>query len=155
MSPTLQADLPLAMPITSRRPLVPIEVAVFALDVQGPDDVLRQIESGRIEWSWDIASPGAERREVRIFWRCLTHQMRAFGGSGQIENAVYNEVIPSHWGRVRAASIYRRWACSQELVSKLLAAGCLTGITAAQRGQAGSPEVTRASVIQFLEGRRL
>lgn len=151
----IASELPLRLQLSASRPLVPVEVAVFALDVPDADAVLLRVGGApcvgqALEWAWDIATPGAERREVRIFWRCLLP-----GAPALSEAQVYNEVIPSHWGRVRGASIYRRWSCSQAHLGNLSAAGCVQAITAARTGPGGSAEYTRSSLITFLRRRRI
>lgn len=149
-----QIDLPLNVAADSRRKLVTLDVAMDRLDLDTHDEVLAAIDTGAIAWAWDISSPGAERREVRVFWRC-TREGEIRSSQHLTEDAVYREIIPAHWGRVRQASIYRRWTCSQEHITALITAGCFTALTEARAGADGSPEVTRESVIQFLKTRKL
>lgn len=155
-APAVEFDFARELPASL--PLVTLDTAVVALAplrIHDEDQVLALIEDGSLSWAWDIRSPGSERREVRIFWRCLIAwrlQQQAWLGT---EDSIYAEVIPTHWQRVRATSIYRRWRCSQELVANLIAARCFTALTDSRRGADGSPEVTRESVIAFLKSRRL
>lgn len=153
VAPLETTIMPFMRSLTAGRPLVPVDVAMFVLDLADHDQVLAQIETGEIGWAWDISSPGAERREVRIFWACLLTAPAA--RASRAERDVYSQVVPSHWGRVRASSLYRRFACSQELIARLITAGAFVPLTNASRGPDGSPEVTRDSVIRFLQSRKL
>lgn len=150
-------ELPLNAQRTTRRPLVGLRAAVELLDLETTDEVLARIEDGRIGWAWDIGMRNAEcgvrnegRREVRVFRSCLisdSHPLTA--------DAVYNAIVPSHWGTIKAVSLRKRWQCSEQLITELIASGELVAITGASRGSDGSPELTRESVIKFLKSRRI
>jgi hypothetical protein len=60
-----QLGLPITLP--DDRALIPLEAAQLILDLD-EDSVLGEIERGKIGWAWDIRTPAATRREIRV-WR--------------------------------------------------------------------------------------
>lgn len=143
-------EFPFTASLNAGQPLVTLEVALVAMRLRRVAQVRELVECGDIEWAWDISTPGAERSELRVFWRCCVP-----GWRGQMtEPQIYNEVIPSHWGRVTAARLAERMMCSDDLIATLIPC-CFTALTAPRRGLGGSPELTRTSVVQWLATRRV
>jgi len=159
---SLQEPLPLPLDLSARHPLLSAEVAMIALGLRLVDDVYARIGGAprageALEWVWDIRAPRADRAEPRVFWRCLmgrrSTEFRAL--ERMTEAAIYNEIFPSHWGRVKATRVYERWTCSEGHVTNLRLAGCFEALTDARRGPNGSPEFARASLVRWLKERRV
>ena len=155
MIPAAQPEMRFLSELPPGRPLVPMEVALFFLDTDAAD-VLARMEDGRISHAWDIGL-GREKRELRFYWRSLMSARQSQIGNRQspiLDEAVYADVIPTNWQRPRASLLYRRWTCSPQLLADLMTGLHLRAITEAHRGETGSPEILRDSVIDFLKTRR-
>lgn len=157
-----QDALPLPLDLSARHPLLSAEVGMIALGLRLVDDVYARIGGSPVpgeglEWVWDLRTPGADRAEYRIFWRCLMGRRSTEFRQLELmtEAAIYNEIFPSHWGRVKATSVYERWTCSQGHIENLRCAGCFRSITQAQRGPNGSPELMRSDLVRWLKERRV
>lgn len=150
------AAIPLVIELPSSRPLLPLEFAMIFLDTDQAG-VLERMEEGIISHAWDIGR-GTAKRELRFYWKSLAAaKAAARTGTRPVEipdHHVYADVIPATWTKPRAALLYRRWTCSPHLICDLLAARELQPLTSTQRGNSGSPEIPRDSILQFLHRRR-
>lgn len=156
MSFAPQSEFRLVAELPPGRPLVPLAVAAFFLDTDHAG-VIGRMEEGIISHAWDIGT-GVVHRELRFYWKALLFAKQSAVGGVRSEvladEVVYADVIPTNWQRPRASLLYRRWACSADLMADLIAAGELRAVTEAHRGETGSPEVLRTSAIEFLQRRR-
>ena len=149
-----QLQFPLQLPVS--RPLVPIEAAMVMLD-RTEDEVLELLDTGELTWAWDIRSPDADRREIRI-WRESLMGYFDRGSRGlkpaepPSEPQVLAAVIPTR-PELRSTEIRRIFTCSSTHVLKLVRAGCLDGLNPPHVGPNGFVRVRRASVIRFLQQR--
>lgn len=148
-----QLQLPIALPIS--RPLLPLEVVMVLLD-RNEDDVLALIDTGELSWAWDIRTPAADRREIRV-WRddVLRHLDRTSRGIRPADplplDQVMTAILPHSRPEIRSTEIQRIFSCSSSHVLNLVQAGCLAGLNAPGTGPNGFVRVTRLSVIQFLQ----
>jgi hypothetical protein len=149
MTPRAQLALPLALP--AHRPLVPVEVAVVILD-RDYDEVVSLIEEGKLMPAWNIASPGCERREIRIAREGLLRMI-----NGQGESLKAEEMLPHHRDTLRTTELQRFFSASQWHVQGLCNAGELEveGERAVVRGPNAFSRVTRTSVLNFLNRRTI
>lgn len=121
------------------------------------DEILQAVESGVLQWAWDIRAPGASRREIRI-WRdsileATTAQRRHSGDESP--DLILREILPPR--DLRSSELTRLWSCSSTHVHALIEAGCLIMVEApaATSGPLSYCRVSRASVGQFLQARRV
>lgn len=149
----MQLDLP-QLCIPAARPLVPVEACMVLLD-RDEDDILSAIDSGVIHWAWDIASPGAARREIRI-WRdsllaLLQHTKEREADEGQ----VLSGFLPQR--DIRTTEIQRWFSCSSTHVHAMLDQSVFTEVRrpAALSGPMSYSVVSRGSVVAFLQARRV
>ncbi len=144
----------MAMPAEDLRfPLASVDFVRDGMDISHTE-ALAYVDE--MDWVWDISSEQAERRtELRVFKKCAYDLMRGRVGAIYTENEVYNQIVPSHLGKIKAASIARKLSCQPEHVHRLIREGSLIAVTATSVGIQGSPEVMRDSLITFLKSRRL
>jgi len=143
----LQLDLRVAL----RRPLLPSKAVEALLDL-GPDGVIREIESGRLEWAWDIRSPDAAKRDLRVWAPCVRHFMD--GVFAPIAGDPYAAILPATRAVWRGTDLQRLFTCSETHITHLLDAGELTALNP-QRARTISAEIPRLAVLNFLLKRRL
>lgn len=138
------------------RPLHTVSAIMGIFDISA-DDVLYLIEDGRFAWAFDIASPGAHARELRIWRNCL---LLAKGGdmtgAGLDLQQVVDDILPKPTlPNVRASSLCRSFNCGSTHVHDLIRAGCLTEVADPDRGLTNTRLITRSSVVNFLAARRV
>ena len=140
--------------LSSRQPLVPLEVAAFLLGLE-PRQVVESAQCGRLEYAWDIGGAAERQRtELRIYWRCL-FAMRNDQTLGINDEVVYSDIIPPTWLWVKAAILRRRWACSHRLIVSLIQGQWLTASPMANSGPNSSPHILRESAVDFMRSRRM
>ncbi len=138
------------IPIRTR--LVNVEVAVAALGCNA-DGLHHAIESGQIEWAFNVACDAASRRQIAVLSRCL-----APGYSpGDIPSlgAAVVEAVP--WTADQPlARVALAWSISADHLGKLLADGTIHASSQmAARGPYSSPRITCESLRRFLIERRI
>jgi len=136
------------------RPLHTVSGVMGLFDVT-EDDVLYLIEDGQFAWAFDIATPGARKREIRIWRRCI---MLRQGGDFTAEATiadVLEDILPKpHLPTIRAVSLCRAFNCSSSHIGHLISLGCLQE-EASDRGITVTRILTRSSVERFLAERRV
>lgn len=152
--------------LSAARPLVPIEAVVVLAD-RDEDDILNLIELGLLPFAWNIASPGAERREIRIWHQCVVDYLRSdyrkiTSGQTTLAAAIH-AILPrptitpigrKRFETIRGTEVARRFCCSQWLVAHLITTGELQVLDMAI-GPKTSPYILHASVVDFLTRRSL
>lgn len=148
------------------RPLVPIEAVMVLID-RDEDDILNLIETKILLPAFDIASTGAERREIRIHRAAILNYMKSDYATLLKTEKSIEEIIRAllpkptilKIGRhshetIRGTELQRRFSCSQWLVGNL---GLLKEIDLCpiQIGPKTSPYYQHESVIDFLVRREL
>ena len=140
--------------LPAARHLLPMEVCVLLLDKE-PDQVLQIMESGQIDFAWNIASPGARRRDLRIWRESLLALVNRSASEPRSVEDVINSILPARDPRTPEL---QRWFCaSQSHVQRLVEAGELRPCAppVATRGPNAFTRIERASVAEFLRKRRL
>jgi hypothetical protein len=150
---TVQLSLPITLP--AQRPLVPAEAAIVLCD-QDERVILEWCEEGVFAWSWDIATPQAARREVRI-WRS---SLLAHLANGKQPTSVFPEVIEDilpKRERIRSTELERLFSCSHDHIAALIESGIFDQVEerTATRGPNSFRVVSRTSVVEFLRVRRI
>jgi hypothetical protein len=152
----MQLCLPLEL--SARRPLIPLEAAMVILDKE-EDEVLSLMETGQLCWAWDIRGAQAERREIRIWQKCLLAYLGdkvSLPALAQLnELSVIMELFPRPGEQFKGTELKRMFCCGHQHVLNLIGEGLLTATTKASTGPNGSPLVTRQSIIHLFRTRRV
>ena len=145
--------------VRAHRPLVALEALTAWCD-KDSDEILALIEGGELGWAWDIRGPGADRREIRV-WRDSVEAYLRGGGAGtdgtegMNEEEVLASVFPHKREELRSPELERMFSCSQVHVYSLVRMSLIDGLNEPRLGPYGFIRVTRASVIRFLQQRRI
>lgn len=118
------------------------------------DTVLEMIEDGHLAWAWDIRSPDAERREIRIWRSSLIAQLALVKQPDPGESFVLASILP-HRTEIRTPELQRIFMASQWLIQNLINLGAIKGLNSSSLGPNGFVRVSRESVINFLRNRRV
>lgn len=146
MTPTLQRRFEFDLSV-AETPLVGIE-GLRALTGRTEDDVLYLIEDRQLSFAFDLALPGAARRELRVWRECLRRP------DATLREAI-DAILPAGGQpAVRISSLRLRWVCSPSHLFNLIRAGCLQEASPEGRRTTQARFVTRASAARFLEERR-
>lgn len=128
------------------------------------EDVLTLIETRQIVWAWDIARPGANRPEIRIWRESLLGYLAHEGGAapqngGLSLRQIIEAILPGpaalgpRSATVNGRELQRRFQCSRTHLAGLIADGELARVGPARPGI--SPVILWQSVFEFLKRRRL
>lgn len=146
--------------VPAMRPMMPIPAAMVLAD-RGEDYVLAAIETGALPFAWDIRGAASSRREIRI-WRSgllvwLANPLAALAGITTFpeEQTVLVSMLPHSRPELRGTELQRMFSCGHSHVINLITDGLLVSTTKARTGANGSPRITRASVLKFLQNRRV
>jgi hypothetical protein len=157
--------------LSARHPLVPLSVAMLFLN-RKPRAVLALIESGELRWAFDIRSPSAGAREVRILRDSLFEYTRLrprelFYESDQLEfAAITKAILPEPKGQgnrcapkpgpgpvLACSQVAQCFSCASGHVRNLVSENQLQ--TPGRRPPGAPVLIPRASVIEFLRQRRM
>jgi len=147
----MQLSLPIQLPVA--RPLWPMEACMCLLD-QNEDQVLALIEDGSLSLAFDIAAPGATRREIRI-WResLLAVLQESKQPKADKARAIIDEMMP---GRdLLHREVQRILSCSVSHVTELIRLEALVGIGPRPEHSCTGhmTRISRVSLAAFLERR--
>ena len=170
MTPVLQKRFSFA-DVGTGRPLCDVKAAMFLLD-RDEDGVLHLIEDGQLEFAFNVAMPGADARELRI-WSGSIRKYVAAGivnrlPADQVDDSVraksskistvdqvVADILPGMGVEITAVALKRAFNCSSTHVHNLIGAGALEEIAHADRKQTNTRWVARESAIRFLKTRRV
>lgn len=155
--------------LATGRPMFSFNAAMGLLD-RDEKDVENLIEFGLLQFAFDISSPSADKKEIRI----LTESLRAYRRGDHLNKPTglesrdseipsLDSVLNSLWKhkrpKLRGSEVYRALNCSSKHFLDLGREGCfgqdIELATKTASGQKISPFVSRAAVIDFLKSRRL
>jgi len=158
--------------LSSMRGLIPLDT-VCAILSKKPQDILAHIETGQVRWAFDIRSALSRRREVRVFRQSLfelaglcEHPWNPDGERGEFQELIdqilpLDKTIPARATRsqllqpaARSADVAECLSCLGQHVHHLIREKSLITVTPDEPAKA-IPLVTRASVIVFLQTRRM
>jgi hypothetical protein len=144
-----------------KRPVMTMGAAKGILDVS-EDEILAMIDERLALIAFDVATPGSERRELRI----LTHSVAEFLHDNPDNDPCYHTmtppsealrlVLPSHSKPFfTGIELQRAFNCSSDHIISLIEAKALKLVPGSryQPGPGGSPCITRESVVAFLKAR--
>jgi len=141
-----------------RRPLISLATAA-ALANETTDDLLAHVEDGSIRYAFDVATPKASRRAVRVFAGSLANYLgkqseaRADGAPALL--ATVNDIFPELAETIRTSTLAQIFACDQEHALELIHTGAVRAVNSFGRGRGNSALVTRRSCVEFLISRRV
>jgi hypothetical protein len=129
-----------------------------------PDDILRMIEDGRLEWAWDIAAgPCRRRREIRIWFESLEWARRNLGrraaelllSPSPTPAQVVERIIGHHRPLLRGSEVQALLNCDRNLVFRHLRSGALRPASGQASLTCRTPLISRESLERFLLARRI
>lgn len=139
--------------IPATRPLVPIEAAMVMLD-RDEDEILHAVESGVLGWAWDIATPGSERREIRI-WRDSLLSLLA-GEREPVREWPHVQAMILPPGDIKTPALCRLLSCGRTHVHAIASSSLhVVRGPEAPSGPRAYSIVSRSSVAEFLHSRRV
>lgn len=145
----------LHLTLNQRTTLVTVDTARAVLGVDA-ESVAAMVDDGRLPAVWDIALPGAHRRELRIWAGSLEESFKiqdsSFkpGSPLETENLKLETLIGTSRETLRGAEVERLLCCSAQHVQALHKAGEIAGTVVGH-----TRHITRASLEAFLARRRL
>ncbi|MCX8156137.1 MAG: hypothetical protein N3J91_06805 [Verrucomicrobiae bacterium] len=161
--PVRPAPAPAPAAALAVRPLWTISGATAWLR-RHPDDILRMIEDGRLEWAWDIAAgPCRRRREIRIWFESLEWARRNLSRPAQdlllpptyTPAQVFERIVGHHRPWLRGSEVQALLNCDRNLVFRHLRAGALRLASSQASLTSRTPLILRTSLEQFLLARRI
>lgn len=151
--------LQMVRPITFelRRPLISI-AAASAIANEPAESLIKAAESGQIQFSFNIASPEATRRSIRVVASSLLQYIKGVqpgteppGALGQLVESIF----PSLTKTIRTETLARLLDCEGQHPLQLAKLGLLRCVRAGRAGKFGSALFCRSSCVEFLKSRRL
>lgn len=155
-----QSQLPLRDP-RYRRPTMTVDAAKGVLDCT-EDDIVAMIDERYALVAWNIATPGANRRELRILTASVSEYLRDNPDHSECYHSMIcpsdaiSHVLPKHEKPfVTGIEIQRALNCSSTHVIRLIESKSLALVPGSnyQPGPGGSPCITRESFTAFLNTR--
>lgn len=144
------------------RPFMSINAVMGWLD-KDEDTIKYLYEDGLLRFAFNIASPRAQKAEVRILTECVRAYIRmdhlnllSVPRAQDDLDAVLKTIFPHSRATVRGTEIRRALNCSSQHILDLDSEGCLKRDEKVKlRTPKSSPSYHRSSVINFLKSRRL
>ncbi len=146
--------------IPAGRPLVHPKALETLLDRE-PHDIEFLVDSGALEYAFDLSTAGSGRREKRVWRQSVIEYAAGYLGRNDLNRKadrmpeVLRACLPPGNGPFALSHLKRRWTVSSTHLHALLA----DGVFLKEPGQAltrkQSPLLQRASVAAFLARRRI
>ncbi len=134
------------------KPTLPSESCADFFDREH-DVLVLDVENQVIKFAWDIATPGAGRREIRIYapsaWAFYFQQPMPKIS----EEDVYRLILPNR--DLRSTELKRILACSSDHIHNLKPLFVTTREPRQEDGPNSFSVFSRASLVDFLRSRRL
>jgi len=141
------------MNLTFKTPVVSLDTCRSVLG-RGEDACIELIETGRLRFAFNLATPGTHRRLVRVLSLSLIDC--ALGTDSQppsLEGAI-RYILPGSSPELTAAWLSRAWNVGGTHICSLLNAGELKGTSPENRLHRQLRLLSRSSAVRFLENRR-
>ena len=132
--------------------MLPLEACAAFFD-RDYDTLAVDVENQVIKFAWDIATEGADRREIRIYapsaWAfCYQRPMPSLS-----EEEVYKAILPNR--DIRSTELERILACSHNHVHEIKRHFVLIRGPMQADGPNSFSVFSRESIVTFLKSRRL
>jgi len=135
-----------------RRPLCSVWGACLLLDCQ-EDRVEKAVESGELEWAFDIRGKGAHTRNLRILTACVFDLREKIKPPRRSLENVINSILPKRPALGITESCFNLHCASWHLV-KLIHAGLIKRFGPKPESPKAATRIDRASLADFLCKRR-
>jgi len=136
-----------------KNPMLGLET-VKAVTGHGEDACLALIESGRIRYAFDLATPNRHRRLVRVFALSLVDFVQNTDTQPPTLDGVVRFILPGSSPELHASWLARKLNVSHTHVHHLLHARCITEVKDPERRKTNDRIANRASAMKFLTSRR-
>lgn len=140
-----------------RRALLDVRTAATVLDL-GEEDVLAELEQGRLRWAWNLSAANNGRAFLRIWNRSLICYLKPELAQPREHDDVLKHIIPPQArvvGSLASVELQALFNTTGGHVLNLFETGDLVKVPNSphRRGRGGSPRATLASVTQLLTNR--
>lgn len=140
-----------------RRPLLDVRTTATVLDL-GEDDVLAELQQGRLRWAWDLSAANNGRAFLRIWNRSLICFLKPELPQPRELAEVLQLIIPPRAravGSISGVELQALFNTTSGHVLSLFESGALVKAPQSphRRGRGGSPLATLRSVTQLLTQR--
>lgn len=148
----MQTDFPAIAECSPKRVLWKLATCEDFFD-RDHDTLVVDVENQSLKYAWDIAAPGATQKEIRV-WRTAALAMRMNEPLPRFsEDDVYKMILP---GRdLRSTELQRIFSCSHPHITTLRPLLVVTREPVQADGPNSFTVFSRASVLAFLQSRRL
>jgi len=145
------------------RPLWPVAAVQIFLNVD-EYELEKQLQDGRLAWIFDIGlhpPKPRRRRELRVFAWCVLESagvsIPQLAPTRRLSFDRVAELILGKRETLRSGELSRIFHCQRAHIRHLAAAGWLKSVAEARPrfGPTSSPRITRASIVAFLNARRV
>lgn len=141
-----------------RRALLDVRTAATVLDM-GEEDVLAEVEQGRLRWVWDVSAACGGRAFLRVWNRSLLCYLKPDLDQPRDHAVVLQHVIPARArmaGSISGVELQAILNVTGGHIINLFASGDFVKAANSphRRGRGGSPRATLASVLNFFNTRR-
>jgi hypothetical protein len=148
----MQMDFANVVELPRTKPTLALESCADFFD-RDYDTLVVDVENRLIKFAWDISTPGASRREIRIYapsaWAFVYHRSMPLIS----EDDVYRLILP---GRdIRSTELKRILACSHQHIHELKSQFVVTREPLQADGPASFSVFSRESIVRFLHARRI
>lgn len=140
-----------------RRALLDVRTAATVLDL-GEEDVLAELQQGRLRWAWDVSAAQNRRTFLRLWNRSLICYLKPELTQPTEVSVVLQHIIPARskvMGSLSGVELQTLLNTTGGHVLSLFESGDLVKVPNSphRRGRGGSPRATLKSVTQFLTDR--
>lgn len=151
-SRNVQLDFSNVVELPPTRPLLKLSSCEDFFD-RDYDALIVDVENCHLKFSWDLAAPGAARREIRI-WRnsalAFHHRKQQPAVS---DTDVYKFILPAR--DIRSTELERIFSCTHQHIYELAPQFTVTRAPRQEDGPNSFTVFSRASIETFLRSRRI
>lgn len=140
------------------RPLLSLSCAA-ALANKSTGELVQHLELGAIQFGFDLATPHANRRAIRILGRSLADYLEGrkpatVESAGELLAAI-NSIFPATATTFPTAALAGLLDCDSDLIMDLIRAGAIRTANQYRQGRGGAALITRQSCVEFVASRRI
>jgi hypothetical protein len=136
-----------------RRPMMAVASAALICNCS-TKAIENAILDGKIEWAFDVALPRKSRKLVRVLTRCVFDHLEGVRSRLALPQ-VLALVFPESRARLRTAEISWAFHVDQNHAVSLVKHGAIKALPGTGNRVNQSPQIPRASIVEFLSQRRI
>lgn len=148
----MQMDFSSQIELPAKRPLLKLSTCEDFFD-RDYDTLIIDVENQALRFTWNIAAPGADRREVRIWRSSALAFHHAQKQPALSETEVYKLILPMR--DLRSTELERIFSCTHQHIYQLAPLFTVTRPPRDEDGPNSFTVFSRASIESFLRSRRL